>query len=119
MGEIIVRLHDVHWDGLETQAVIGGWMAAKQMGLTVEQSDAIVLPAFQALRERVELWAGQQAKETPSGEQKQRALRHTLAEVDIVQHDAMVEQHISSAEALDKIEALITAYLDEWEHGAW
>ncbi|MEV0616158.1 hypothetical protein AB0I81_22785 [Nonomuraea sp. NPDC050404] len=52
-------LTGAHWEALRTQALLGGWVEARQRGISVGDCDAIADAAFAAVRERIELWASQ------------------------------------------------------------
>lgn len=51
------EITDVHWDHLKTRVHLAGWAQARQIGLTVEQCDAITEAALNAVRQTLEQWA--------------------------------------------------------------
>lgn len=54
---------DVYWQALNNAAALGGWTAARQIGLTVTQCDQITDAASALVKERLQGWQRQEAKE--------------------------------------------------------
>ncbi|MGD6750971.1 helix-turn-helix transcriptional regulator [Streptomyces sp. BH105] len=62
VAPIVVRLTDAHWEALGSDARARGWVEARQMGLTPEQSNRIADAALDGVRAQVEEWVRQQAE---------------------------------------------------------
>lgn len=58
-----VEMHRVAWEDAETSAVLAAWVEAREMGLSVAQSDRIALAAIRSVRESV----GRRARDLAAG----------------------------------------------------
>jgi hypothetical protein len=52
---------DVYWQALDNAAALGGWTAARQLGISVKDCDQITAAALALIRERLEGWQRQEA----------------------------------------------------------
>ncbi|MCX4540478.1 hypothetical protein [Streptomyces sp. NBC_01565] len=57
-----VHLTSAHWESLTTAAHLTAWVEARQLGLSVVESDRIANAAVAGVRSLIETWAQQEAE---------------------------------------------------------
>jgi hypothetical protein len=54
---------DTHWESLETSACLGSWTYSREHGITVATNDAIIAAGLARMRETLDNWQRQNAKQ--------------------------------------------------------